>query len=71
MSLTLDMVQWKTQSNLTFIVLTDDMLASLCLLGSKLNDHTKPEKTWAIKRYNWLLNVYPMTNQYWTIKGYG
>jgi hypothetical protein len=45
MSFILDMVEWKTLSNLTFIVLTDDMLVSLCLLGSKLNVHTKPEKT--------------------------
>jgi len=45
MSLTSDVVQLKTVSNLTFIVPTDNMLASLCLFGSKLNVHTKQEKT--------------------------
>jgi hypothetical protein len=44
MSLIVVMEQWKTLSNLTFIVLTDDKLDSLCLLGSKLNIHTKSEK---------------------------
>jgi hypothetical protein len=40
-------------------ILQDNMLVSVCLLGSNLNVHAKPENIQAVMRYNWHLHPSP------------
>ena len=43
----------------TLTILWDNMLVSVCLLGSNLNVHPKPENIQAVTRYNWHLHPSP------------